>query len=128
MNILLDTHIILWALTDDARLPRGARDLITDEGNRVFASVASMWEIAIKYLLKPERIPVSGEEFLHYCERSGYESLPIRERHVLALESLPALHADPFDRMLVSQAIAESLVFITHDATLGGYGEAVRVV
>ena len=128
MNILLDTHIALWALSDDPKLPSAARALILDEENRIFASVASMWEIAIKRALKPDRMPVSGIEFLHFCERSGYESLPIRERHVVALESLPPVHNDPFDRVLVAQASAEAMLFLTHDAVLAAYGTAVRVV
>ena len=128
MNLLLDTHIALWALTDDPKLPDTARSLINDEGNRVFTSVATMWEIAIKHALKPDRMPLSGIEYLHFCEQAGYESLPIRESHVIALESLPAIHSDPFDRILVSQARAESLVFLTHDATLADYGPESRVV
>ncbi len=128
MNLLVDTHIALWALAGDERLPAAARDLIADGKNRVFASVASMWEIAIKRSIKPDRMPLSGVEFLHFCEEAGYESLPIRERHVIALESLPPIHADPFDRILVAQARAESLVFLTHDAALAEYGSEVRVL
>jgi hypothetical protein len=78
--------------------------------------------------MKPDRIPLSGIEFLHFCEEAGYESLPIRERHVIALESLPPIHADPFDRILVAQTGAESMVLLTHDGALAEYGEDVRVV
>lgn len=105
-----------------------ARGLILDPDNRIFASVASMWEIAIKKANQPDHIPVSGIEFLHFCEQAGYENLPIRERHVIALESLPPIHADPFDRMLVSQARAEAMLLLTHEALLGEYGAEVRVV
>lgn len=128
MILLLDTHIALWALTDDAKLSRGARDLIMDSGNRVFYSVASMWEVAIKRALEPERIPLSGTEFLHFCEQAGYEGLPIRERHVAALGTLADVHADPFDRILVSQARAESMILLTHDDLLSAYGQEVRIV
>jgi PIN domain nuclease of toxin-antitoxin system len=128
LNILLDTHIALWALSDDQKLSAAARALILDENNRIFTSVASMWEIAIKRAFKPDRIPVSGIEFLHFCEQAGYESLPIRERHVIALESLPPVHTDPFDRILVAQARAEALLFLTHNVTLSAYGAEVRVV
>jgi PIN domain nuclease of toxin-antitoxin system len=128
VNLLLDTHVALWALTDDERLSAPARALIADERNRVFASVASMWEIVIKRSLKPDRIPLSGVEFLHFCEKAGYESLPIRERHVIALESLPPIHADPFDRILVAQARAEAMVLLTHDSALAEYGAEVRVI
>jgi PIN domain nuclease of toxin-antitoxin system len=128
LNILLDTHIALWALSDNRKLSPTARTLILDDSNRIFTSVASMWEVAIKKALKPHLIPVSGIEFLHFCEEAGYESIPIRERHVIALESLPPVHADPFDRMLISQAKAEGMLFLTHDTTLAEYGAEVRVV
>ena len=128
MNILLDTHIVLWALSDDLKLSAFARDLILDDNNRIFTSVASMWEVAIKKALRPERISVSGIEFLHFCEQAGYEMLPIRERHIIALESLPPVHADPFDRILISQARAEALLLLTQDAKLAAYGDEVRLI
>jgi PIN domain nuclease of toxin-antitoxin system len=128
MIILLDTHIALWSLTDDQRLPSVARDLIRRAGNRIFWSVASMWEVAIKHSIKPEKMPVSGIEYRHYCEQAGYECLSVRDRHVVALESLPSLHTDPFDRILVSQALSEGMTFLTHDSVLGPYGEGVMVL
>ncbi len=128
MNILLDTHLALWALTDDPNFSKQARVLISSPANRVFSSVASMWEIAIKRAIHPDRMPISSIEFLHFCEQAGYENIPIRERHVIALESLPAIHGDPFDRILIAQALAESMLFLTHDRILGDYGETVRVV
>ena len=87
-----------------------------------------MWEVAIKKASKPDKVPLSGAEFLHFCEQAAYENLPIRDRHVLALESLPKLHADPFDRILVAQAISEGLTLLSRDEKLGAYGESVRVV
>ena len=86
-----------------------------------------MWEVAIKRSIKPEKIPVSGIEYMHYCEQAGYECLSVRDRHVVALESLPSLHTDPFDRILVSQALSEGMTFLTHDSVLGGYGKEVLV-
>lgn len=128
MNILLDTHMALWSLTDDKRLPPVARDLIRKEGNRIFWSVASMWEVAIKRSIKPEKMPVSGIEYMHYCEQAGYECLSVRDRHVIALESLPSVHNDPFDRILVSQALSEGMTLLTHDSILGSYGEGIMVL
>jgi PIN domain nuclease of toxin-antitoxin system len=127
MNILLDTNISLWSLTNDPRLPPEARDLISKEDNRIFWSVASMWEVAIKRSIKPEKMPVYGIEYMHYCEQAGYECLSVRDRHVVVLESLPSLHNDPFDRILVSQALSEGMTFLTHDSVLGGYGKEVLV-
>ncbi len=128
MNILLDTHIALWALCGDDHLPQRAESIIRDETNRIFFSVASMWEVAIKHAIKPERIPLSGTEFLHWCSQAGYERLSIHERHVLALELLECHHSDPFDRILISQAHAEGMLFLTHDGTLEAYGDSVCVV
>ncbi len=128
MNILLDTHIALWALTDDRRLPPEAFDLIGKEDNRIFWSVASMWEVAIKRSIKPEKVPLSGIEYMHFCEQAGYECLAVRDRHVVSLESLPVLHNDPFDRILVSQALSEGMTLLTHDSLLGDYGEGVLVL
>ncbi len=120
-------------ITDAPKLKEEARGLILDRGNRVFYSIASMWEVAeysvaIKKTSKPDKVPLSGAEFLHFCEQAAYENLPIRGCHVLALESLPSLHADPFDRILVAQAISEGLTLLTRDGNLGAYGESVRVV
>jgi len=128
MNLLLDTHIALWALSGDSKLPAAAEKMITDEANRIFFSIASMWEISIKHALKPGRMPLSGTEFLHYCEQAGYERLSIHERHVVALESLPPLHTDPFDRILAAQVQADGLLLVTCDSELASYGDSVCLV
>jgi PIN domain nuclease of toxin-antitoxin system len=128
MNIILDTHIALWSLTNDPRLPPKARELISTADNRIFWSVASMWEVAKKKSIKPDKMPLSGLEYMHYCEQAGYECLSVRDRHVIALESLPSLHTDPFDRILVSQALSEGMTLLTHDSVLGAYGNEVVVL
>jgi PIN domain nuclease of toxin-antitoxin system len=128
MNFLLDTHIALWGLSGDERLTKEACGLIANEDNRIFVSIASMWEIAIKKALKPDKIPLSGREYLHYCKQAGYELLAITETHVLSLENLPTIHSDPFDRILVAQASAESLTLLTHDSVIAKYGSTVKLV
>jgi len=128
MNVLLDTHIALWALVDDPRLSDTARAIIVNPANIMYWSVASMWEIAIKHSLKPDKIPVSAVDFLHYCSQAGYEQLSIRESHVVALESLPAHHNNPFDRLLVAQAQSEGMTLLTHDDSLEQYGASVKRV
>lgn len=128
MNIIFDTHIALWALSNDPRLPQKARNMIGKEDNRIFWSVASMWEIAIKKSIKPDKMPLSGLEYMHFCEQAGYECLSVKDRHVVALESLPSVHTDPFDRILVSQARSEGMTFLTHDSVLGAYGKEVMVL
>ena len=120
MNILLDTHIILWALFKRENLPRRAVELLSSEDNTIFYSIASMWEIAIKHRKHPKQITRSGVEFMHYCEQMGFSKLPIEDRHVCALETLEqkegaSEHEDPFDRILLAQAKAENLRLMTHD-------------
>lgn len=125
-DVLLDTHIILWAMSKDSKLNTKMRDIILNPNNRLFYSIASMWEVQIKYALK--KIPISGIEFMHYCEQSGYHKLPIDDLHVVELaglqrdESAPA-HNDPFDRILLSQAKAEGFTFLTHNPFFRGYNE-----
>lgn len=87
-----------------------------------------MWEVAIKHAIKSDRMPISGSEFLHFCEQAEYECLSIHERHLIALESLEPIHGDPFDRILVSQARSEGFLFLTHDKTLASYGDWVLAV
>lgn len=128
MRLLLDTHIALWAVTDSPRLPAAARAVIVDPANEVWVSAATVWEIAIKHALGPEGMPVSGSEALHWFGVSGYRDLPVTSRHTCAVEMLPPIHTDPFDRLLVAQAQTEPLRLITHDATLARYSELVVLV
>jgi PIN domain nuclease of toxin-antitoxin system len=131
MRLLLDTHIALWAIADDARLPQSARRLIADPDNAVFVSTASLWEIAIKHALArggPNAMHLSAAAALAYFERAGYGLLDIVPAHVRMLEQVPRLHGDPFDRMLVAQALAEPLRLLTHDTQVAQYGDTVIAV
>ena len=125
-EVLLDTHIILWMIMGDERLSQKARDLIKQNIGSIYYSIASMWEVQIKYALG--KLPISGSEFMRYCEESGYHKLPIDDLHVVELaglqrdESAPP-HNDPFDRILLSQAKAEGFTFLTHDPFFRGYNE-----
>lgn len=131
MRLLLDTHIALWAITDSPRLPAAARDLIRAPENAIFVSAANLWEIAIKHALKrsgPSAMPISAQEAQGYFIGAGYHLLAITPQHAIAVETLPAHHADPFDRMLVAQARTEPLRLVTQDKELAAYGESVMVV
>lgn len=128
MHILLDTHVILWALTDHPRLPKAARTLIADQRNTVWVSAVSVWEIAIKHALAKKDMPLSGKEALGYFRVAGYQLLDIRPEHAAATEGLPAIHSDPFDRMLVAQAESEPLRLVTHDAALAKYSRNIVLV
>ena len=128
MNILLDTHILIWALNEDPRLPEKARELILDENNAVYYSSVSIWEISIKHAVHPENVAFTGKELSQYCQEAGFLQVEMRDRHVFALEKITRAegappHHDPFDRMLIAQAKAENMSFITHDSLLPYYEE-----
>lgn len=128
MKILLDTHILLWALSNDKRLPVKARKLIENEDNEIYFSIISLWEVEMKRLAHPEGMPISAEELTEYCEQSGFQRILIREKHIFALSGLKREegappHRDPFDRMLICQASTENMLFVTHNSLIPGYNE-----
>lgn len=118
MKLLLDTHALLWWLFDDPRLPEKARKLIADNDNTVFFSVASIWEISIKKALGKLQLP---DEFYPALDNSGFQKLIIDLEHTLRIENLPLHHHDPFDRMLIAQALAENLTLLSKDTKLTRY-------
>lgn len=128
MRLLLDTHIALWAITGSPKLPGQARELILAPSSEIFVSAASVWEIAIKHSLNRGNMPVSGTDAARYFAEAGYTLLPITAEHAAATEALPMHHADPFDRMLVAQALTEPLRLVTHDEMLPKYGDGVLLV
>lgn len=128
MRALLDTHILLWALTDDVRLSPAARSIIADGSNAIFYSVASLWEVSIKHAAHPDRMMMDASQLSHFCRDAGFDPLSISERHVLTLDTLsrPAEappHNDPFDRIMLAQAKADNLIFLTHDSLIPHYNE-----
>jgi PIN domain nuclease of toxin-antitoxin system len=128
VRLLLDTHIALWAIAGSPRLSAKARDLISDTANEIVISTATLWEIAIKHALAcgaPGDMPISGQQALGYFREAGYELLEISPAHVVAIETLPMLHADPFDRMLVAQALATPLRLLTHDPMVARYSDSI---
>lgn len=125
MNVLLDTHVALWAITDDPKLPEKARELIQSPKATVWISVASVWEIAIKHSLGRGDMPVSSQDAVRYFNESGYRLLAIEAEHVIAVEELAPHHQDPFDRILVAQALVEPMRLITHDSLVALYSDSV---
>jgi PIN domain nuclease of toxin-antitoxin system len=128
VRLLLDTHIALWAVADDRRLSATARNLIGDPANEIIVSTASLWEIAIKHALArgaPNDMPISAQEALGYFQEAGYELLDISPAHVVAIETIPTMHADPFDRILVAQALAVPLRLLTHDPVVALYSDLI---
>ena len=120
VRLLLDTHIALWAIIYDKRLAGAARCLIADQRNLVYVSVASIWEIAIKHGLS------RGTQ--NHMSVLGDQVLAIEAEHAVMVEQLPAHHKDPFDRMIVAQALCEPLHLLTHDHLLGRYSDSIMVV
>ena len=125
MNLLLDTHVALWAITDSPMLPQKARELILSPMTTVWVSAASVWEIAIKHALGRGDMPVSSRHAVGYFRESGYRFLAIAPEHAVAVEDLAAHHQDPFDRILVAQALIEPMRLMTHDATVARYSDTI---
>ena len=128
MRLLLDTHVALWAISGDSRLPQKAYALIAAPENEVTVSAASVWEISIKHgLARGQRnaMPVSGADALAYFREAGFTLLDVTPAHAAAVEDLPPLHADPFDRMLVAQALSEPLRLVTRDSQVAAYSDTI---
>ncbi len=125
MNLLLDTHVALWAITDSPKLPKKGREMIESPKSSVWISAATVWEIAIKHGLGRGDMPVSSQDALRYFRDSGYRFLPIEPEHAAAVEDLAAHHGDPFDRILVAQALVEPMRLITHDPMVARYSDTI---
>ncbi len=128
MNLLLDTQIALWAITDSPKLGTKARELILSPSALIWVSTASLWEIAIKHSLGRGDMPVSAADAMRYFREAGYQFLPIEPEHAATIEKLQLHHQDPFDRMLVAQAMTEPMRLLTRDAHLPAYGDWVEPV
>jgi PIN domain nuclease of toxin-antitoxin system len=124
VRILLDTHLLLWALGSPAKLSAKSRKEI--EAAEVYVSAASIWEISIKSTIG--KLEADPGEILAAVAPAGFSMLSITGEHAAKLVELPPLHKDPFDRMLVAQALSEPMILLTNDEGLAGYGEFVRVV
>jgi PIN domain nuclease of toxin-antitoxin system len=123
VRVLLDTHLLLWALAQPAKLSTVARKQI--EAADVYASAASIWEISIKSALG--KLAADPEEILASIEPAGFNLLPITGEHAAKVAQLPPLHKDPFDRLLVAQAFVEPMLLLTNDDALRGYGSFITI-
>lgn len=128
MNLLLDTHVALWAITDSPRLSTRARELIVAPRSSIWVSAATVWEITIKHSLGRGDMPVSGQDALRYFRESGYRLLAIEAEHAAAIADLPPHHHDPFDRLLVAQALTEPMRLLTHDPIVARYSDSIITV
>ena len=118
MKYLLDTHMFIWSIQGSSKLKTDTRNIIRDKSNLVFLSIVSVWEIAIKVMLKKLRLDIPVTKIFENLE---FELLPIKLDHVLVLLKLPPIHKDPFDRMLVSQAKLEKLTLLSEDPKIKQY-------
>ena len=128
MKLLLDTQILLWAAGQPARLSAAARKLLSDRRNELLFSAASLWEIAIKRTLGREDFRVEPRLVRRGLLDNGYTELPVTSQHAVNIDSLPLLHKDPFDRLLLAQAFSEGITLLTADAQLARYAGPVRKV
>jgi PIN domain nuclease of toxin-antitoxin system len=124
VRVLLDTHLLLWALSHPSKLSAATRKKIV--AAEVFVSAASIWEVSIKSALG--KLSANPGDVLAGIEPAGFSLLPITGEHAAKVAELPILHKDPFDRMLVAQASVEPMLLLTNDETLRGYGSFVNVV
>jgi len=122
VRLLLDTSTFLWWITDSDRLSKKARDLLTNDANEVWFSAVSGWEIAIKSGLGRVQLPEDPEQFLpRQIVTNAFEVLPIHLRHTLRVFRLPMIHRDPFDRLLIAQALVEGLTVLSGDSQIAAY-------
>lgn len=128
MRLLLDTHILVWALMEDPLLPAQAAMLINNDSNELFCSTISLWETAIKNAKRPDIFKMPYERLIRYCAENEIKQLPLFFRHIETYNSLlhsenAPVHNDPFDRIMIAQAKADNLFFMTHDSLIKYYNE-----
>ena len=128
MKLLLDTHLLLWAPESIDRLPSGAQALMSAPENELLFSVASLWEIAIKRGLGRADFKVDVRVLRRSLLDNGYSELSILSEHAVAIDALPPIHKDPFDRLLVAQATIEGITLLTADPQMAGYPGPIRRV
>lgn len=128
MQILFDTHIILWAVTDDARLPKAAAQMIDNFDNELYFSAASIWEISIKAGLNRPDFTFDPSLVRQQLLLGGWAELPIDGSHAAAVRALPSHHNDPFGRMLVAQANVEGIMLVTHDTLVAQYAGPITLL
>ena len=128
MKILLDTHLLLWAAGQPSRLSAAARRLIDNPRNELMFSAARIWEVVIKHGLGRSDFQADPRLLRRGLLDNGYSELPILSDHVVAIDSLPLIHKDPFDRLLVAQATVEGITLLTVDSTVAKYPGPVRMV
>ena len=127
MKLLLDTHLLIWAAEGIERVPPDARVLMADKKNELLFSVVSIWEVAIKRGLNRPDFQLDPRKLRRGLIDNGYIELPILGEHAVAIDGLPPIHKDPFDRMLIAQSVAEGISLVTNDETVAMYPGVLRI-
>ena len=126
MKILLDTHILIWFVKDDKLLAKKAIEEIMKDENQIYYSLISILEVEIKHMSHPAGISLTGEQLLNFCKEYNFIQIPLKAEHIIEMKNLRRRentppHKDPFDRLLICQAIAENMLFMTHDNRIAEY-------
>jgi PIN domain nuclease of toxin-antitoxin system len=128
MKFLSDSHLLIWAAINSSRVPKRALPLLNDKDNELFFSSASLWEITVKAAAGRFDFQIDPRLLRRNLLDNGYQELPVTSEHALMLLTLPPIHKDPFDRMLIAQAIAEGITLLTSDATIAKYPGPIQKV
>ncbi|HEX8710995.1 MAG TPA: type II toxin-antitoxin system VapC family toxin [Terracidiphilus sp.] len=128
MTFLLDTHFVIWIPINDSRIGRAALTILNDPANEFLFSAASLWEIGLKRARTGGGFACDPRIIRKHLLANGYVELPIEGPHAVAIDSLPQIHQDPFDRLLIAQAITEGITFLTRDRTIAKYPGPIRRV
>ncbi len=126
MNLLIDTHAVIWFIADNPKLPKSTKQIIEDSNNTCYISIASYWELAIKHTLGRLELSSDLENIFQIIEETGFQILPITTSHILRNSSLPLHHQDPFDRIIIAQAIEEQLTIVGKDHEFNNY--AIKLI
>ena len=121
MDYILDTHVLLWSMFESSKLSQSAREILVDRKSRRFISISSMWEIAIKNRIGKLQLPCSIDDIFSTVEKRGYGLLGINQRHIEIYNTLPLLHRDPFDGIIIASAILQKMTIITTDENIQKY-------
>ena len=121
MDLLVDTHALVWFLNGDKKLSGKVKAAINDPNNSKIVSIASIWEIAIKISLDKFKFPKGFKNFLEMIEDNGFEILPITFKHAISVSSLEFIHRDPFDRLMIAQSKCDNLIIVTKDKNIKQY-------
>jgi PIN domain nuclease of toxin-antitoxin system len=128
VRILFDTHLLIWFIGASERLPSGAREAIEDENNQLFFSAASIWELSIKQSTGKAQLALPPELLHRQLIENDFEEVPVTSAHGLTVSVLAPIHKDPFDRILIAQAMAEGMLLLTADETVAQYNGPIRLV